>query len=160
MEFSLPIRDPQDRPAESPARWLLRHGVVLWLLVVEPVSLALTLDRALPRMPLFGLTAWALVALVAVRVVLAGVGIAVAGRLRARDDGAWRAVALWACGAIGATLLARLWPELPSDFAPSEARVLAVAAVLRDAVLALVAAWLARGDATVAAGPARRRDSS
>jgi hypothetical protein len=157
MDFSLPIRDRQDRPAESPARWLLRYGVVLWLLVVEPVSLALTLDRALPRMPLFGLTAWTLVA---VRVVLAGVGIAVAGRLRARDDGAWGAVALWACGAIGATLLARLWPELPSDFAPSEARVLAVAAVLRDAVLALVAAWLARGDATVAAGPARRGDSS
>ena len=157
MDFSLPIRDPQDRPAESPARWLLRYGVVLWLLVVEPVSLALTLDRALPRMPLFGPTAWTLVA---VRVLLAGVGIAVAGRLRARDDGAWRAVALWACAAIGATLLARLWPELPSDFAPSEARVLAVAAVLRDAVLALVAAWLARGDATVAAGPARRGDSS
>jgi hypothetical protein len=157
MGFSLPIRDPQDRPAESPARWLLRHAVVVWLLVVEPVSLALTLDRALPRMPLFGLTAWTLVA---VRVVLAGVGIAVAGRLRAREDGAWRAVALWACGAIGATLLARLWPELPSDFAPSEARVLAVAAVLRDAVLALVAAWLARGDASVASGPAGRRDSS
>ena len=36
----------------APTRWLLRHGVVLWLLVVEPVSLALTLDRALPRMPL------------------------------------------------------------------------------------------------------------
>ena len=157
MGFSLPIHDRHDRPAESPIRWLLRHGVVLWLLVVEPVSLALTLDRALPRMPLFGLTAWTLVA---VRVALAGVGIAVAGRLRARDDGAWRAVALWACGAIGATLLARLWPELPSDFAPSEARVLAIAAVLRDAVLALVAAWLARGDATVAAGPAGRGDSS
>jgi hypothetical protein len=32
--------------------------------------------------------------------------------------------------------------------------------VLRDAVLALVAAWLARGDASVASGPAGRRDSS
>ena len=131
--------------------------VVVWLLAVEPVSLALTLDRALPRMPSFGVTAWTLVA---VRILLAGVGIAVAGRLRARDDGAWRAVALWACGAIGATLLERLWPELPSNLAPSEARLAAIAAVARDGVLALIAAWLARADAAVDAHTARRRDSS
>ena len=135
---------------------MLRHAVVAWLLVVEPVTLALTLDRALPRMPSFGLTAWTLVA---VRIALAGAGIAIAGRLRTRDDGAWRAVALWACGAVGATLLARLWPELPSDFAPSEARLLAAAAVVRDMVLALGAAWLARADES-AADTAGRRDSS
>ena len=121
------------------------------------MSLALTLDRALPRMPSFGVTAWTLVAL---RIALAGVGIAVAGRLRARDDGAWRAVALWACGAIGATLLARLWPELPSSLAPSEARLVAVVAVARDTVLALVAAWIARADAAVDADAAGIRDSS
>ena len=63
--------------------------------------------------------------------------------------GAWRAVALWACGAIGATLLGRLWPELPTSLAPSEARLAAIAAVVRDAVLALAAAWLARADAAV-----------
>jgi hypothetical protein len=138
-------------------RWLVRHAVVAWLLVVEPVSLALTLDRALARMPSFGVTAWTLVA---VRVGLAGIGIAVGGRLRARDDGAWRAVALWACGAIGATLLARLWPELPTGFAPSEARLVAVAAVVRDAVLAVVAASFARADESVAADVAARGDSS
>src|SRR4029077_4911082 len=114
---SLPVRDLNERRAESWTRWLARHIVVVWLPVVEPVSLALTLDRALPRMPSFGVTAWTLVA---VRILLAGVGIAVAGRLRARDEGAWRAVALWACGAIAATLLGRLWPELPANLAPSE----------------------------------------
>jgi len=148
--------DGNEPRAEGRPRWLVRHGVVAWLLVVEPVSLALTLDRALPRMPSFGLTGWTLVA---VRIVLAGTGIAIAGRLRARDDGAWRAVALWACGAVGATLLARLWPELPSDFAPSEQRFVAAAAVVRDAVLALVAAWLARADESPA-DAAGRRDSS
>ena len=148
--------DGNEPRAEGRPRWLVRHAVVAWLLVVEPVSLALTLDRALPRMPSFGLTGWTLVA---VRIVLAGTGIAIAGRLRARDDGAWRAVALWACGAVGATLLARLWPELPSDFAPSEQRFVAAAAVVRDAVLALVAAWLARADESPA-DAAGRRDSS
>jgi hypothetical protein len=142
---------------ESWTRWLVRHAVIAWLLVVEPVSLALTLDRALPRMPAFGVTAWTLVA---VRILLAGIGIAVAGRLRARDEGAWRAVALWACGAIGATLLARLWPELPTGLAPSEARRAAVASVVCGTVLALVAAALARADASVAADDAGRRDSS
>jgi hypothetical protein len=157
MQGSLPAGGPDERRAESRTRWLARHGVIAWLLVVEPVSLALTLDRALPRMPSFGLTGWTMVA---VRIVLAGIGIALAGRLRARDVGAWRAVAWWACGAIGATLLARLWPELPSGLAPSEARLAAIAAVVRDAVLALVAAWLARADAAVAADAAGARDSS
>jgi hypothetical protein len=142
--------------AEGWTRWLVRHAVVAWLLVVEPVSLALTLDRALPRMPAFGLAGWTLVA---VRIALAGTGIAIGRRLRARDAGAWRAVALWACGAVGATLLARWWPELPSDFAPSEARLVAAVAVVRDAVLALVAAWLARADESPAGGWGRR-DSS
>jgi len=145
------------RRDESLTRWLVRGAVVAWLLVVQPVSLALTLDRALPRMPSFGVTGWTLVAM---RVLLAGIGIAVAGRLRARDEGAWRAVALWACGAIAATLLGRLWPELPTNLAPSEARLAAVAAVVRDGVLALVAVWLARADAAVDAITASTRDSS
>ena len=157
MRLSLPSRDPHGLPAESRTRWLVRHGVIAWLLVVEPAALALTLDRALPRMAAFGLTAWTLVA---IRIGLAGVGIAIAGRLRGRDDGAWRAVALWACGAIGATLLARLWPELPSNFAPSEARLVAAAAVVRDAVLALVASWLARRDAAIIADGTAAGDSS
>jgi hypothetical protein len=145
------------RRDESLTRWLVRGAVVAWLLVVQPVSLALTLDRALPRMPSFGVTGWTLVAM---RVLLAGIGIAVAGQLRARDEGAWRAVALWACGAIAATLLGRLWPELPTNLAPSEARLAAVAAVVRDGVLALVAVWLARADAAVDAIAASTRDSS
>jgi hypothetical protein len=157
MRPSLPVRGETEARAESRTRWLVRHAVVVWLLVVEPVSLALTLDRALPRMPEFGATAWTLVA---VRTVLAGVGIAVAGRLRARDDEAWHAVALWACGAIGATVLARVWPELPTNLAPSEARLAAIAAIARDAMLALVAAWLARADAAGDADAAGRRDSS
>jgi hypothetical protein len=143
--------------AESWARWLARHAVIAWLLVVEPVSLALTLDRALPRLPAFGLAAWTLVA---ARIALAGVGIAIAGRLRTRDEGGWRAVAVWACAAIGATLLERVWPELPNSFAPSEARIVAAASVARDAVLALVAVRLARADAAVAAEAAATRDSS
>jgi len=156
MRRSLPVRGLDEGRAESPTRWLVRCAVVAWLLLVQPVSLALTLERTLPRMPSFGVTGWTLVA---ARIVLAGVGIAVAGRLRARDDGAWRAVALWACGAIGATLLERLWPELPSGLAPSEARLAAIAAIARDLVLALVAVWLARADAAVDAHTARRRDS-
>ena len=131
--------------------------MVVWLLIVEPVSLALTLDRALPRMPAFGVTAWTLVL---ARVALAGIGIAVAGRLRTREDGAWRAVSWWACASIGATLLARAWPELPTGLAPSEARIVAGAAIARDGVLALVAAWLARGDAAADADRAATRDSS
>jgi hypothetical protein len=131
--------------------------VSAWLVVVEPVTLALTLDRALPRMPSFGIEAWTLVA---VRIALAGVAIAIGGRLRARDEGAWRAVALWACGAIAATLLARAWPELPGNLAPSEARLVAVAAVVRDAALALMAAWFARADAAVGPDAAGSPDSS
>ena len=157
MRRSLPVRGLNEARAESRTRWLVRHGAVAWLLVLEPVSLALTLDRALPRMPSFDVAAWTLVAL---RIALAGAGIAIAGRLRARDDGAWRAVALWACGAIGATLLSRLWPVLPSSLAPSEARIVAVAAVARDTVLALVAAWIGRADAAVDADAAGIRDSS
>lgn len=157
MPRSLPARGPSERRAESAARRLTRHAVVVWLLVVEPVSLALTLDRALPRMPSFGLTAWTIVA---VRIVLAGTGIMLAGRLRARDAGAWRAVSLWACGAIAATLLGRLWPELPSSLAPSEARVVAIAAAVRDAALALAAARLAHTDAAIDTEGAGTRDSS
>ena len=157
MPGSLPVGGPDQHRAESITRWLARYAVVIWLLVVEPVSLALTLDRALPRMPSFGITAWTLVA---ARVVLAGIGIVLAGRLRMRDDGAWRAVTLWACGAIGATLLARLWPDLPTNLAPSEARLAAIAAVVRDAMLALVAAWFARVDAAADSDTAGIRDSS
>jgi hypothetical protein len=157
MRLSLPAGDAGAARPESWTPWLARHAVVVWLLVVEPVSLALTLDRALPRMSAFGVTAWTLVA---ARIALAGVGIAVAGRLRARDDGAWRGVALWACGAIGATLLQRAWPELPTNLAPSEARLVAIAAVVRDAVLVLVAARFARADAAVDAEAAGTGDSS
>jgi hypothetical protein len=131
--------------------------VIVWLLAVEPVSLALTLDRTLGRMPSFGVTGWTLVAL---RIVLAGLGITIAGRLRAREPGAWRAVALWACGAIGATLLQRLWPELATGLAPSEARLAAVAALVFNVMLALVSAWLARADAAVGAEGAGIGDSS
>jgi hypothetical protein len=131
--------------------------VIVWLLVVEPVSLALTLDHTLPRMPSFGVTGWTLVAM---RIVLAGLGITLAGRLRTRDGGAWRAVALWSCGAIAVTLLQRLWPELPTGLAPSEARLAAVAALVFSVMLALVSAWLARADAAVDGDGAGTRDSS
>ena len=92
---------------------------------------------------------------------LAGIGIAIGGPAAAR--GTTAPGAPWRCGRaapIGATLLARLWPELPSSLAPSEARLVAVAAVARDAVLALVAAWLARADAAADADAAAIRDSS
>jgi hypothetical protein len=140
-------------------RWrrLARHAAVAWLLVIQPLSLALTLDRALPRMAAFGLAAWTLVT---VRVLLAAAGIAVAQRLRAHEPDAWRALSLWACAAIGATLVERVWPELPTHLAPSEARVVALAAVARDAALALAAAWVARADTGADAKDARSRDSS
>jgi hypothetical protein len=157
MRSSLPASHTGEFAREGRGRWLVRQPVVLWLLVVEPAALALTLDRALPRMPAFGLTAWTLVA---ARVALAGVGIAVARRLRTRDDGAWRAVAWWAVASIGVTLLARAWPELPTGLAPSEARLVALAAIARDGVLALVAAWLARADAKADAEAAAARDST
>jgi hypothetical protein len=157
MRLSLPVRGSSQATRESPARWLVRHAVVVWLLIVEPVSLALTLDRALPRMPSFGFTAWTLVV---ARIALAGIGLAVAGRMRTREEGAWRAVSWWACASIGATLLARVWPELPTGLAPSEARLVAAAAIVRDGALALAAAWLARGDAAADADRAATRDSS
>jgi len=125
--------------------------------VVEPASLALTLDRALPRIPSFGVTAWTLVA---VRVALAGVGIALARRLATRDAGAWQGVSIWAGVAIGATLLARAWPELPTNLAPSEARFVALLAIVRDATLALVAASFARADAAAETDDAAARDST
>jgi hypothetical protein len=135
----------------------MRLAVVVWLLVVQPMSLALTLDRALPRVAWFGATAWLLIA---ARVGLAGAGIAIARRLRTHEPGAWRAVAWWACAAIATTLLGAAWPELPTGLAPSEARVVTLATAVRDAVLALAAAWLARGDAARGADDARLRDSS
>ncbi len=69
-------------------------------------------------------------------------------------------MALWAGAAIGATLLERAWPELPTSLAPSEARLAAVAAVVRDAALALAAAWLARTDPADRDDEAQARDSS
>lgn len=157
MRLSLPAHATDELAPERLGRWLVRHAVVVWLLIVEPVSLALTLDRALPRMPVFGVTAWTLVA---ARIALAGTGIAIAGRLRTRHAGAWRAVAWWAAASIGVTLLARVWPELPTGLAPSEARLVAGAAIVRDAVLTLVAAWLARGETAADTDPAAARDSS
>jgi len=157
MPISLSVRHAAPGRRESRWRWLLRHTAVVWLLVVQPVSLALTLDRALPRMAWFGVTAWLLVG---ARITLAGSGIAIARRLRAHESGAWRAVALWAGAAIGVTLLERACPALPTSLAPSEARVAAIAAMVRDAALALTALWLARADAAVADGDARTRDST
>jgi hypothetical protein len=157
MRLSLSVQASRERRRESPLRWLFRHAIVIWLLVVEPAALAFTLDRALPRMPAFGVTAWTIVA---VRIALVGLGIAVARRLADRDASAWRGVAAWACAAIGATLLARLWPELPTGLAPSEARVVAWIVVAADATLALVAVWLARADAALQTAGAAARDSS
>jgi hypothetical protein len=157
MGLSLPVREPRERRRESPLAWLFRHAVVIWLFVVEPASLALTLDRALPRMSHFGVTAWTIVA---VRIALAGIGIAVARRLVDRDAGAWRGVTVWACAAVGATLITRAWPELPTGLAPSEARIVARIAVVLDVMLALVATWLARADAADDADGAAARDSS
>jgi hypothetical protein len=157
MPGSLSVLDAATPRRESTGRRLARLAAIVWLLVVQPVSLALTLDRALPRVALFGTTAWLLIA---ARVTLTGAGIAVARRLRAHEPDAWRAVALWACVAIGTTLLGRAWPELPTGLAPSEARVATLAAVVRDAVLALAAARLARGDGSRAADDAQPRDSS
>ncbi|MEO5821314.1 MAG: hypothetical protein ABIT71_12495 [Vicinamibacteraceae bacterium] len=125
--------------------------------MVQPASLALTLDRALPRFAWFGVAAWVLVA---ARVALIGAGIAVARRLRAHEAGAWRGVALWACASIGATALERAFPELPSNLAPSEARVAAIVAVVRDIALALGAAWLARAGEAGDSDDAQGRDSS
>lgn len=140
-------------------RWrsLVRLAVVIWLLVVQPVSLALTLHHALPRIALFGVIAWTLVA---ARVALVVAGIALARRLRAHESDAWRTVALWASAAIASTLFERAFPELPTNLAPSEARVAAIAAIGRDAALALVAVWLARADLAVDPDRARAGDSS
>ena len=157
MPGSLSARDAASPRLESTGRRLTRLVIVVWLLVVQPVSLALTLDRALPRVAVFGATAWLLIA---ARVGLAGAGIAVARRLRAHEPGAWRAVAWWACAAIATTLLEGAWPELPTGLAPSEARLATRASAVRDAVLALAAAWLARGDDARGADDARLRESS
>jgi hypothetical protein len=138
-------------------RWLARHAAVAWLLVIQPVALALALDRALPRFAMLGPPGWLLIA---AQIGLTGVGIALARRLRAHEAGAWGAVSLWFVAAIGATLLERTWPVLPTSLAPSEARLAALAAVARDAVLALAAAWLARADTAVARGAAEPRDST
>jgi hypothetical protein len=157
MAGSLSVRDAAPDRREPRIRRLLRHAAVVWLLVVQPVSLALTLDRALPRMAWFGATAWLLVA---ARIALTGSGIAIARRLRAHEPGAWRAVALWAGAAIGTTVIERAWPELPTSLAPSEARLAAMAAVVRDAALALAALGLARADAAAGSDGAAPRDST
>lgn len=124
----------------------VRLVVVAWLLVVEPVALALALDRALPRLATFALLDWLVVA---ARAGLVAAAIAVGRRLREPSRDAWRAVAFWAAASIAVTMLSQLWPALPTGRAPSEARVAAAFAVTRDALLALAAAWLAR----------RRRDA-
>jgi hypothetical protein len=157
MPSSLSARGALPGRRESGRRWLLRHAAVVWLLAVQPVSLALTLDRALPRIAWFGVTAWLLVA---ARIALTGGGIAIARRLRAHEPGAWRAVALWAGGAIVVTLLERAWPVWPTSLAPSEARLAALVAVVRDAALVLVALWLARADTAVGVNDAPPRDST
>jgi hypothetical protein len=141
-ERSLPVGSTPAETPESSGRWLLRHLVVLWLLLLQPLSLALTLDRALPRMTAFGAAAWTLVA---VRLGVVVAGIAVARPLRARAA-AWGGVALCAAGGVAATLLERLWPELPTGLAPSEARAGAWVAVVRDVGLVLVAVRLAYRD--------------
>lgn len=118
-----------------------RLGVIVWLLVVEPFTLALALDRALPRLVTFGLVDWLVVA---ARVGLVAAAIAVGRRLREPSRHGWRAVAIWACASIAVAMLSQLWPALPTGRAPSEARIATAFAVARDALLALAAAWLAR----------------
>jgi hypothetical protein len=157
MLDSLSADDRHGSRSESRGRRLARHAIVAWLLLLQPLALALTLNRALPRMATFGATAWVLIA---ARVALASAGIAIARRLRAHESDAWRAVAVWACAAIGVTLLERAWPELPTSLAPSEARLAALAAIARDALLAGVAVWLARAGTAVAGNGARGRESS
>ena len=114
----------------------VRHVVVAWLLVVEPVSLALALDAALPRLAVLGLAAW----FVAVaRVGLTAAGIVVARRLRDDAMGAWRVVAAWSLAATATTLGTHAAP-LATAYAPSERRVLTAIAVAGYLTLAL-AAW-------------------
>ena len=119
----------------------MRLAIVAWLAIAEPLALAWTLDGALPRLATLGARGWIVIA---ARVALVAAAIAVARRLHARADGAWRGVAVWAVAAIGVTLLAQAWPVLPSGFAPSESRRLARAALALEAALAGVAWWLAR----------------
>ena len=122
------------RRAGVSARWL-RHLTVAWLLVVEPVRLALILDAALPRIATVSLAVW-LVA--GVRIALVAAGIAIARRLADGALAAWRAVALWAVGAIGVTLAAHAAP-LATMRAPSEARVADAIAIAGYLALAVVA---------------------
>jgi hypothetical protein len=128
-------------PAETRAGRAFRLGVVAWLLAVQPVLLALALDRALPRFSSFDARDW-LVA--GARIALVTLAIAAGRRLRAPSPDAWRAVALWAAASIGVSVLSQAWPALPTGRAPSEARIATAVAVARDALLALAAAWLAR----------------
>jgi hypothetical protein len=147
---SLPVR------VASESRWArrLRLAAVTWLWLGPPIVLALTLERVLPRLATADATVWALLAL---RIAHVTVGLAIARRLREPDARAWPAVAGWAVASIAVTLIERAWPELPSGLAPSEARLLARAAVVRDAAIACGAVWLAR---RARADDARPRDSS
>lgn len=135
-------------PASRPGAWTraLRHSVVAWLLVAEPLSLAFALDAALPRLARLGLAVWLVIA---ARVGLVAAGIALARRLREGAAGAWRGVAAWALAACAVALAAHAAP-IVTLHAPSDARVFAALAVAGYVVLAL-AAWRAgavTGDAT------------
>jgi hypothetical protein len=134
-------------------RWI-RLAAVTWLSLGPPIALALVLERALPRLAAAEATLWAIVAL---RIGLVAAGLAIARRLREPHTSAWPAVAGWAVASIAMTLIERAWPVLPSGLAPSEARFVAGAAVVRDAAVACGAAWLAR---RAPADDARPRDSS
>jgi hypothetical protein len=120
---------------------VLRHLAVARLWLLEPIAFALTLDRALPRLASFGLAGWTVVA---TRLAVVAAGIAIGRPLQAREGGAWRGVAWWCLASIGATIAGRVWPELPTGWAPSEARVVAALAVAVDLAGAAVAAVLAR----------------
>jgi hypothetical protein len=128
------------QPEPRTTRWL-RLIAVTWLRLGPPIALALVLERALPRLATADTALWALVLL---RIGLVAVGLAIAQRLREPEARTWRALAGWAVGSIAVTLIERAWPALPSGLAPSEARVVAAAAVARDAAIACGAVWLAR----------------
>jgi hypothetical protein len=122
-------------------RRILYRAAVVWLLIVQPVALALALDPALPRLATFDPADW-LVVVVRIGVVVAGMAVGL--RLRAHSRAAWRAVAFWACASMASTMLSQARPALPAGRAPSEARIVAAIAVARDALVALGAARLAR----------------
>jgi hypothetical protein len=113
----------------------VRHGGVVWLLIVEPLRFALALDAALPRITTLHAMTWG--GAVA-QAILVTAGIAVARGLLDGASGAWRAVAWWALAAVPVTIAAHAAP-LATTWAPSEARLADALAVAAYLVLAAFA---------------------